>query len=849
MIKKNIIKVVVFLVVAITTAFLVNKLNNVNLESVSREMEEAVLPIAYCEFENQMINKMQGYTQVMSTTLMRESVVPLNDDYGVNILLDDDYSYGQKFSYELRTVSGDSLVENGEPEQLPEKNGYKSFSVKFRMDMKKNQEYMLVFIAENAEGEKARYYTRVVNLDEQHLSAIIRSANEFRNATFEKDINKEDNLVYKYINPKGTEADNDMSHVNLNASYNMVCWGDMYPIIVSGIIPQITEVDSNFAVVKYEYIAETVNDEISHFYNIEEYVSGRYENFSEEVKVLSYDRYQDSFFDASYIKKDINAISLGIADNKDVEFVSSEDNTKLGFVKRGQLWLYDYVSDDIVRVFSYNSGDYTDQRTMNSNIDINIADLDDEGNIRFVVYGYMPRGAHEGQNGLSLYTYTAEDNRIKEEFFVQCDEAYSVMKQEVGKFTYYSEERNEFYFLLDGVIYKIDMNNMSKEIVAEGLTSDKYYVSENRKIVAYPDNVNDSEVKKIYLHNFETEEVFCEEGKESDRFLALGFVNNDLIFGKANANDIIITANREAILPLYELLIEKPDGEMVKNYSKKGLYIMNARVDEDKIYLKRATKENNFFAEAEPDFISYKKDLTKNNVSLMVNFDNIEYNQVDMIFPSNIYISDNVTYIITKSKDEQNYKEFDIKTSTNEDNYYVFYDTGYDSEYNSAGRAISSIEDGKIGLVVDNKGNTIYRSVDTTEYNTIADEIRHFPCKNIKSTLKACAYMCIEYIDSRVQYEDIKGCSSWQEAFEKNTSGVGIDISGIDLSTALYFLDRDVPIAARIDDGRYVLIISYNSTHIRYYDPMLDEEVKVTRSEFESSLSKRSNEMYTYTSQ
>ena len=75
------------------------------------------------------------------------------------------------------------------------------------------------------------------------------------------------------------------------------------------------------------------------------------------------------------------------------------------------------------------------------------------------------------------------------------------------------------------------------------------------------------------------------------------------------------------------------------------------------------------------------------------------------------------------------------------------------------------------------------------------------------------------------------------------------EISGIDLDTALYFLERDVPFAACIDDGRYVLVISYNSTHIRYYDPMLGEEVKVTRNEFKNSLSMQGNIMYTYTSQ
>ena len=100
-----------------------------------------------------------------------------------------------------------------------------------------------------------------------------------------------------------------------------------------------------------------------------------------------------------------------------------------------------------------------------------------------------------------------------------------------------------------------------------------------------------------------------------------------------------------------------------------------------------------------------------------------------------------------------------------------------------------------------------------------------------------------------VTVAQVLACESWEDAFEEYTYGVGMNVSGIDLQTALYFLDRDVPFAACIDDGRYVLVISYNSTHIRYYDPIEGGEIKVTRDAFEDSLSKQSNTIYTYTSQ
>ena len=132
--KNIILKAVVFIIVAAGTAFLVNKINNVNLDKASKEMAESTLPLAYCESEGIMLNPMAGYRQVMSTSLMRDSIIPLNDGYGVDILLDDEFGYGSKFSYELRTIAGDSLVEEGELEVKGSNGSKQQFLVRFRSE-------------------------------------------------------------------------------------------------------------------------------------------------------------------------------------------------------------------------------------------------------------------------------------------------------------------------------------------------------------------------------------------------------------------------------------------------------------------------------------------------------------------------------------------------------------------------------------------------------------------------------------------------------------------------------------------------------------------------------------------
>ena len=846
--KNIILKAVVFIIVAAGTAFLVNKINNVNLDKASKEMAESTLPLAYCESEGIMLNPMAGYRQVMSTSLMRDSIIPLNDGYGVDILLDDEFGYGSKFSYELRTIAGDSLVEEGELEVKGPNGPKQQFFVRFRMDMQPNQEYVLVFIVEDKDGNAVRYYTRVVNTPEQHMHEFLDFAARFHETTFIKKVNEnEGNMVYDRLMPTGEGSDYDLSHVSLASTYGMVTWGDLAPVIVSDLVPYVTEIDKNYAVIHYAYVVQSIQGEISHYYYVDEYYSLLFDEHTKEIKLLGFDRYMDGIFDENYVSKSRNSLSMGISDTS-VEYVSSDENTKLAFVKAGQLWFYDYNAQLLAKVFSFSDGSYSNDRTNNTNMDINIVSMDDDGNMYFAVYGYMCRGEHEGKNGISLYCYNAEDTTINEKLFVECDEPFDVMKQEIGRFTYF-DENEKFYYLLDGAVYVIDLKEMTQDVIVSGLTSQNIMVSDNRKVIAYPDTDEDQNVTSIIIKNFETGQEFVETGETDDVLLALGFVGNDLIYGVSNKKDIIVSSYGEAILPLHKLYVVEPGGDILKEYSKSGIYIMDAVVADEKIYLSRAVKQNNFFVNTEEDIITYKNPTEQSSINKTYYYDSYAMNILDLTFPSNIYLADTAKIVMSTGGKAEDYEKFSVKTTVRDGSYYVFDDGGFFGEYRSAGKAIVAVSGNKTGVVVDGEGNIVYRALDATSYNTVAEMIDEYPCSKKEDTKMACAYMCIEYINNGIKYEDVAAYSEWETAFKELTDGVGINISGIDLQTALYFLDRDIPFAACIDDGRYVLVISYNSTHIRYYDPMAGEEVRVTRDYFEELLNMQGNTMYTYTSQ
>lgn len=848
--KKNIIlRVMVFLVVATVTAFFVNKLNNQGLDKVSKEMGEPTLPIVYCQLEGDVINRMFGYTHTVSTSLMRDGIVPLNNQHGVELLVNDEYDFGKKYSYELRSIAGDSLVEEGQLELGSLISGYRHCNVVFRMDLKENQEYVLVFIIEGRDGRTARYYTRVVDLEVNSAHKVVEYAHEFHNTAIKKTSSATaNNVVYDALKYTGFDYYDDLSHVDIAASYKLMTFGELMPNVITEVATTITEIDKDYTVVHLQYVMEAESGGATHYYNVDEYYTGVYDKSSGNVELLDYHRYQESMFDTEYIYKDSNSLAFGVTSDDDIEYVTAEDNEKLAFVREGELWYYDYATTSVTSVFSFNQGDYTDIRSMNQNMDINIVSMDDDGEIYFVVYGYMCRGDNEGKNGVSLYHFSPKDYKIEELFFVCVDEPFAIMEQEVGRFTYY-DKKGHFYYLLDGSIYDVNLRTMEQTTISSGLSSDKYAVSENRRVVAYPNSDLKEETTEIIIHDFATGEVTYENGGESDRFDALGFVGDDLIIGIANASDVYVPSDGEAILPFYKIAIISPLGDVLKEYEKSDLYIMDAEVQDDKIYLSRGIKRNNFFEDAEPDFISYKPKENENAMIEKTVYDMAAFDEEHLIFPSYIYISDSNRYIMTKAKVNDRYKSMEVKTSTNPESFYVFNNVGYVGEYASAGSAIIAVNELAAGQVVDSKGNTVYRSIEASTYNTVADQLYEVPCDNIEDSLLTCAFICMDYEDNRVELEQVLACDSWEHAFETHTLGVGINISGIDLSTALYFLDRDIPFAACIDDGRYVLVISYNEAAIRYYDPVIDEEVRVSRDEFEESLSKQGNTMYTYTAQ
>ena len=69
-----------------------------------------------------------------------------------------------------------------------------------------------------------------------------------------------------------------------------------------------------------------------------------------------------------------------------------------------------------MNIFSFRDGTDESGRSDYDQHNVQILDVADDGTVEFLVYGYMNRGNHEGNQGLGLYSYS-KDGAVTERFF------------------------------------------------------------------------------------------------------------------------------------------------------------------------------------------------------------------------------------------------------------------------------------------------------------------------------------------------------------------------------------------------------------------------------------------------
>ncbi len=903
MIKRRLFGSLLFIVLFIGAALSFNYIENRKRDTRPVEGFNPTMGCAYILYDGQIINTMMGYTSSLRTDLYRDSIVPLDSTKEIKVILPEDADTGADITYELRSFDGTNLIEEGDFRFVTTSDNLTEYTTTLRMDLTLGKEYSFRIKAKQGDESKC-FYTRVVRLDKSRLSDFVAFAGSFSDGAFEgnaaanltasttdavttynvsgdeADIkNQEKNFAQEKEVATSTDAmsgvkiadissvfgsadamsdmytastasevssDGNPGYVTLKSSYEDVTYNGLKIERLSEPIPKIKELTEESAVVEFRYKAISERENGADTFAIYEYFSLEYDNGSASIKVNDYRRFMNQDFTARGFDSINNGICLGLTADRNPQYVSSEDSKQIAFVADNSVWVYNNSDKTYSSVFGTSSDEAQKERIPQEGYGLNLLEIKD-GILYFVVYGRINEGPREGQVGVGLYEYSIENVTLRELCFVFSDFSFDTMLLSTKKFSYYDRVNRHFYTMIGDSIIDVDIITGEKDVIVSDIPSNQIAVSENGKVVAFPDNKDLVSVNKITIMDFE-KGTKVEKKDGSMKLALMGFVGDNILYGAARQEDIYFDIDDTPAFYFSKLFIVGPDGSDIKVYEKEGTYVSGISFKDNTIYLDRVTKNDDTgeVTKTDPDYISYKMKDNDNKLEVAVK-ENADYNQqLYILLPDNVIMSQNNEELFTKVSLNTNNVEISATDAALEKMPAYIYDaSGIRGTAYSAGKAITEIYDDG-GYVVDGDGGVLYMKKQSKPYLTVAGTFEYKSADTGEESFAACNYMCMLAAGLDADYDTVRSRNNWILNFDEAGAEVkGVNISGVKLETAIGYLSDGSPFAAKFSD-RYVLVVSYNDDFIRYYDPIEDKEVRLMRYQFQLKVNDEGNEFYTY---
>ena len=177
--------------------------------------------------------------------------------------------------------------------------------------------------------------------------------------------------------------------------------------------------------------------------------------------------------------------------------------------------------------------------------------------------------------------------------------------------------------------------------------------------------------------------------------------------------------------------------------------------------------------------------------------------------------------------------------------YVVYGKYGAVSQYTDASTAVQEAYDIS-GIVMDEEGKYIYQKTSRKARNQI---MRILPAQSTstRSSLAVCLDTMIEYegVVRNSQYMLNQGDSALDILGSALVDYEILDLSGCSLDMILYYVDKDIPVLAMMDD-KSVLIVGFNDTEVALMDPASEEIVKIPQEEADEMFDENGDFFITY---
>lgn len=782
--RRLLIHVLIFVLGMLGTAFLLNS----EATDDRSDMNNPVYPEVMVEIGDLLVNRMCGYTQPMQADFVRDSLTPLNTAREICFAVNPCGTEVSALSYEIRTSDGSKVLENRKIKNLVLRDGYFYTDVQIGCDLRVSQEYSMQITLDTEAGE-VYYYTRVISRQQLNTEQYIAFAKNFYEKCLDKAASES---LGNYLETVSTGTPTNYASINIASTLGEIGWGSMKPTLHQQAIPTIKEINETTASIEMEYQITSENEEgNTELYDVREFYRMRYTDT--RIMLLDFERSANQIFDPKVAMISEEGLTLGVR-NKNVVYASNEDTSTVVFVQQGDLWSYEPDSAKMVKIFSFRREEDGDFRDSRQDHDIKIIRVGEEGDVDFVLYGYMNRGIHEGQSGVCVYHYNSDQNVVEERVFIPSTKSYEFLNQDLGMLAYVNEN-HQLFLLLAEKLYFIDINGGIYSVLEEGIEAESFVISETNAHAAWK-VMEGEQAGKIKMIDFDTRKTRILTPSEKQILTPVGFLNEDLVYGIIVEGDILTDDHGMEIAGIHTIRIENFQGELKKEYHKDGYYITDVIMGSSLMEFQLCRKSKGAYVPEARDNIMNNKKAAANTISVEFALFSRTGTQVRLAFEEAPEEDEPLVLSAKMRNVEEQTISLDTQIPEGEV-YYVYAHGRLDSIYTNAFEAVMRADE-CTGVVLNSRQQYIWER--GNQKTQIQLNIQDIPEIMLTASLKE---------------------ETLQEGLGEE--GTILNLSGCTLESVLYEVSVQRPVIVKTGKKSSLLIVGYDAYNTYLYNPRTGE--------------------------
>lgn len=784
--KRFLVLLVVFILGVAGTAFL---MNNETTDDRS-DMNDAVLPEVMVQFGDVLTNRMYGYRQPMEADFVRDSVTPLDTTKKLTLVVNPYDTKVRNLSYEIRTSDGSKVMENRTIKSLDTgSDGYLRTEIEISSGLLMNQEYSLQITLSTNHGD-AYYYTRVVSRSATYTEQYAKFADDFVQMSLDK--TQADNLA-AYLETSDSASSRNFAGLNINSPLADISWGNLNPQLSKAGIPVIKDINETTASISIEYEISAQNENgNTEYYLVTDFYRMRYDET--RIRLLDFKRSASEVFDPSLSVISNSGLLLGVR-SKDVDYLTNEDGSVTAFTQNGDIWSYVPDTGKFVEIFTFRKDTESDFRDARVEHDIKLLSVENNGDVDFMVYGYMNRGAHEGYSGVGIYHYNNDQGAIEEQVFIPCTESFEFLQEDLGTLSYVNQS-GQLFIMIAGNLYQINIDENTYAVLADHIDSDDFGVSVTNAHAAWKSESGDY-AGQIEFIDFDTMERRRIAPEASQKLDLLGFMNEDLIYGIVLDGDTLPNATGYMIDGITMFRIEGFDGTVKKEYHQDGLYVAGVTVGTTLMEFTLVQKSGDIYK-------GVKKDNIMNNSTAATDKTSVEQTSssrqgviVRLTFEDSPSSEEPLILYAKVRNAGEKVVDIQVDKSSVEEVYYVYAGGGLDSVWTDPAKAVQRA-DKQTGVVLNRAQQYVWER------------------GNMKTQITLNTTDIPEII--RTASLDVQNLQNGLGDSAKVT-----DLTGCSLENVLYEVSAQRAVIARTGSDSSVVIVGYDQYNTYLLDPSTGE--------------------------